>query len=61
MTIFTFGLAYPWVVTRTLKYIFSSVEMEGSVDMESVVQSEGNYTDATGDDITDLLDFDFVI
>jgi uncharacterized membrane protein YjgN (DUF898 family) len=59
--IFTLGLGYAWVVTRTLQFVFSHVEPEGNIDFNNLQQTEGNYTDATGEDLSDLLDFGFVI
>jgi len=59
--VFTLGIGYSWVATRSLKYIFGHIEMQGDVDIESLAQTETNYTDATGEDISDLLDFGFVI
>jgi uncharacterized membrane protein YjgN (DUF898 family) len=59
--IFTLGLGYAWVVTRTLNYIFTRIEMSGDIDIDTILQTESNYTDATGEDLTDMLDFGFVI
>ncbi|WP_413999672.1 YjgN family protein [Flavobacterium sp. W1B] len=57
----TLGLGYAWVVTRTMKYIFNNIELEGNIDLDSIQQTEGNYKDATGEDISDFLDLDFVM
>jgi uncharacterized membrane protein YjgN (DUF898 family) len=59
--IFTLGLGYAWVVTRTMKYIFSNIEIEGNIDLDALTQTEVNYKDATGEDISDFLDLDFVM
>ncbi|MEO8086935.1 MAG: YjgN family protein [Bacteroidota bacterium] len=59
--IFTLGLGYAWVVTRTLNYIISHIQLNGDIDLDQIVQTEGNYTDATGEDVGDMLDFGFVI
>lgn len=59
--IFTLGLGYAWVVTRTLKYIFSHIEIEGNIDLDSLTQTEENFKDATGEDISDFLDLDLII
>lgn len=59
--IFTLGLGYAWVVTRTMNYIFSSIEIEGNIDLNTLTQTEENFKDATGEDISDFLDLDFVM
>ena len=59
--IVTLGLGYAWVVMRTLNYIFNHIEMEGDIDLDKISQTEANYSDATGDDLTDMLDLGFVI
>jgi uncharacterized membrane protein YjgN (DUF898 family) len=57
----TLGIGYAWVVTRTMKYIFENIELEGNIDLNSLLQTEENYKDATGEDIGDFLDMDFVM
>lgn len=61
LLVFTFGIGYSWVVCRTIRFLFSHMEMQGNVDFDKLVQSESNYTDATGEDISDMLDFGLVI
>jgi uncharacterized membrane protein YjgN (DUF898 family) len=57
----TLGIGYSWVVTRTMKYIFENIEMEGNIDLNFLLQTEENYKDATGEDVGDFLDMDFVM
>jgi uncharacterized membrane protein YjgN (DUF898 family) len=57
----TIGIGYAWVVTRTMKYIFENIEMEGNIDLNLLLQTEENYKDATGEDVGDFLDMDFVM
>lgn len=57
----TIGLGYAWVVTRTMKYIFENIEMEGNIDLNLLLQTESNYKDATGEDIGDFLNLDLVM
>lgn len=59
--IFTLGIGYPWVLTRTLKFILSKIEIIGNVDTDQLVQTEQEYNDATGEDMSDMLDLGFVI
>ncbi|TRX37931.1 DUF898 domain-containing protein [Flavobacterium sp. ZT3R18] len=57
----TLGIGYAWVVTRTMKYVFDNIEMEGNIDLNLLSQTEENYKDATGEDISDFFDMDFVM
>lgn len=61
MIVFSLGFAYSWVVTRTLKYLYENIEIEGNIDLDTIQQTEENYKDATGEDIGDFLDIDFVM
>ena len=61
LLIITLGIGYPWILTRTLKFVFSKIEMTGNIDIDQLVQTESAYTDATGEDISDMLDLGFVI
>ncbi|WP_369410110.1 DUF898 family protein [Hufsiella arboris] len=58
--IFTFGLGTPWVVVRTLRYVFNNVYLMGDVDFNTLSQTEEDYKDATGDDLVDMLDIGIV-
>lgn len=58
--IFTLGFGYAWVVCRTMEFLFSHIEIDGNIDLDSLHQTEENFNDATGDDINDILDIDFV-
>ncbi|MBE0390572.1 YjgN family protein [Flavobacterium sp. PL002] len=59
--IFTLGFGYAWVVTRTIKFIFDHIKLEGNIDLDTLQQTEANFKDATGDDISDFLDIDFIV
>jgi uncharacterized membrane protein YjgN (DUF898 family) len=59
--IFTLGLGYAWVVSRTLKYIFDNIELQGNIDLNAINQTEEDFKDATGEDVSDFLDLDFVM
>ena len=61
MLIFTLGLAYAWVEMRTFKYLISNIHLSGDIDLDAILQTEENYKDATGEDIEDMLDMDFVM
>lgn len=59
--IFTLGIGFPWIIVRTFKFIFSKIQLVGNINTDTLVQSEDAYTDATGEDMSDMLDLDFVI
>ena len=59
--VFTLGLGYAWVVTRNLNFAMSNIEANGYYSFESLQQAQGDYSDATADDMTDLLDLGAVI
>jgi hypothetical protein len=39
----------------------SNIEVSGYYSFESLQQAQEDYSDATGEDISDLFDFGFVI
>jgi uncharacterized membrane protein YjgN (DUF898 family) len=59
--IFTLGLAFPLTVVRTLKFGADNIMLYGDFDFDSLQQTQNDYSNATGDDMTDILDFGFVI
>lgn len=59
--VFTFGLGYAWVVTRTLSFIFNNIRIDGYVDIDEMQQTEEEYNDAMGEDIGDMLDLGFIV
>lgn len=61
IVVLTLGLGYAWAATRTLTYLFNNIELDGNIDLDTLHQTEENFKDATGDDISDILDIDFVM
>ncbi|MCU7547691.1 YjgN family protein [Chitinophagaceae bacterium LB-8] len=59
--VFTLGLGYAWVVTRTMEFVMNNIEASGYYSFESLQQAQEDYSDATADDMADILDFGFVI
>jgi uncharacterized membrane protein YjgN (DUF898 family) len=59
--VFTLGLGYAWVVTRTMEFTVSKIQMAGDIDLDSIQQTEESYRDATGEDMSDFLDIDFIL
>ncbi len=61
LIIFTLGLATPWVIVRTIRFIFRFIEIEGDLDVNAIEQANiDDYGDAAGDDFLDFLDFDLL-
>jgi uncharacterized membrane protein YjgN (DUF898 family) len=58
--LFSLGLAYPWVITRTFSFIVSSITISGDVDLDSIQQTEEEYKNAFGEDMGDFLDLNFI-
>jgi len=61
IVIFTLGLGYAWAVTRTMNFMTANIKLEGNMDLNTIQQTEDDYNDATGDDMTGLLDINFII
>lgn len=60
MLIFTLGLALPWVQARNLQFFMSNIWVQGAFDGNSLLQTESEYKDASGDDMVDMLDIDLL-
>ncbi len=59
--LFTLGLGFPWTIIRTLKFGADNIQMYGGVEFDELQQAQADYSNATGDDMADILDFGFVI
>ncbi|MFZ4455241.1 MAG: YjgN family protein [Bacteroidales bacterium] len=59
--VFTLGLGYAWIEMRTMKYITENIVLEGDIDLDTIQQTEESYNDATGDDMSDMLDINFIV
>jgi len=59
--IFTLGIGFAWIQVRTLKFIANNISLSGDYSFDELQQTQQNYTDATGEDIADLLDLGFTI
>lgn len=60
LVLFTFGLGYAWVVTRTMAFVMENIEATGYYSFESLVQAQQDYSDATAEDVADLLDIGMI-
>lgn len=58
--IFTLGIGYAWVQTRTVQFLLSHVEIEGDVELSELAQTEEEYRNATGEDMADMLDLSII-
>ena len=60
LTLFTLGIALPWVITRTMHFIINNIEVPQSIDFENIAQTEDEYLDATGEDVLDYFDLGII-
>lgn len=58
--VLTLGLGTPWAIVRAFKFVFSNILIEGPLDVNAIVQTEADYTDATGEDLADMIDIGLV-
>lgn len=58
--IFSLGLGTPWATVRTLNFIFANIIIEGILDADAILQTEMDYKDATGEDISDMMDIGLI-
>ncbi len=56
LVVFTLGLGTPWAILRQMRMVLDNVELEGAFNPDAVIQTEENYSDATGDDLLSMLD-----
>ncbi|MEN9599141.1 MAG: hypothetical protein RL596_1452 [Bacteroidota bacterium] len=61
LLVFTLGLATPWVITRTLAFAMDNIELDGVINFDQLRQEQEDYSDATGEDLSDFFDFGFII
>lgn len=60
IVLFTLGLATPWATVRTIHFVLSNIVLEGALDTNAIYQTEGDYKDATGEDISDMMDIGLI-
>lgn len=61
IVIFTLGLGIPWAITRSLRFVVDNIAIKGDISLDELEQQQAAFTDATGEDMADLLDFGFII
>jgi uncharacterized membrane protein YjgN (DUF898 family) len=57
---FTFGLAIPWAILRTLKFAVNNIIIYGEFNVDDIHQTEQEYKDATSDDLSTMMDVGIV-
>jgi uncharacterized membrane protein YjgN (DUF898 family) len=58
---FTLGLGFPWIITRNLRFVTDNIIFSGDLSFEELQQSQADYSNAIGEDLSDFFDFGFVI
>jgi uncharacterized membrane protein YjgN (DUF898 family) len=61
LLIFTLGIATPWVITRTLAFVMNHIALDGVINFDQLRQEQEDFSDATGEDLSDFFDFGFII
>ncbi|TAE16431.1 MAG: DUF898 family protein [Bacteroidetes bacterium] len=56
LILFTFGIGTPWAIMRSYTFIINNIAFAGDVNLDQATQTEGNYSDAAGEDALDMLD-----
>lgn len=56
LIVFTLGLGTPWAILRQMRMVIDNIEMQGAFNPETVIQTEEDYNNATGEDMLDMLD-----
>lgn len=56
MLVFTLGLAYPWIMIRTMSFVTNNIEASGYYSFDSLLESQEDYSNATAEDMADILD-----
>ena len=58
ITVFTLGIGYSWIRVRVMRFYIENLELAGGFDPDALVQTEEEYTNATGDDMLSVLEID---
>jgi uncharacterized membrane protein YjgN (DUF898 family) len=60
IVLFTLGIGYAWTVTRTMNFVINNIEANGYYSFESLIQSQPDYSDATAEDMADMMDIGMI-
>lgn len=55
LLVFTLGLAFPWVVTRSMRFLSAHLTLEGELDLAAIAQSEQRVP-GTGEGLFEAFD-----
>ena len=58
LTVFTLGLGFAWVEMRTMKYYTENIRINGTINLDSITQTEEEYNNAFGEGALDFFDMD---
>lgn len=58
--LFTLGIGFAWVEVRTAKFMLENIGFQGNIDLDALAQKQDQYRDATGEDMSDFMDIDFI-
>ncbi len=58
--VFTLGLGFAWAQVRIMKFLAENIVIPDDLDTDDLVQTEEDFSDATGDSMFDFLDFGFI-
>lgn len=61
LLVITAGLAFPWTFVRSMRMFFENTLIPDNFNYDELAQSETSYKDATGDEMSDILDIDLDI
>ncbi len=56
LLVITLGLAYSWTYCRTARFITRNIIIPNEIDANSIQQTENAYTNATGEELGEMLD-----
>ena len=56
LLVVTLGLAFPWTLMRRLRMQFDNIVIPSEIDIHHLEQDADDFSDATGDELTDILD-----
>ena len=59
LLIFTLGIAFPWVIVRDLRFVYSNIRLSGNFNVEKLEDTETAYNDAMGEELGGLIESAF--
>lgn len=59
LLICTLGIAFPWIIVRNMRFVYSNISINGNFDAERLENTEEAYNDAMGEELGDVIDVSF--